>query len=157
MSARTALNRLGLRQERERLARFERFLPALHLRQQQIQLSLQGTDRERTERTLAALKQATAAACADFSNRARSVSVGRRLPASTMSRPASVSLPMRKPGSLPQIAVEVLPAMSESMTWIGHASPTASVSFTVVNAATAVPPMPAPNTPTAKLRYSCGA
>ena len=49
MSARTALNRLGLRQERERLARFERFLPALHLRQQQIQLSLQGTDRELTE------------------------------------------------------------------------------------------------------------
>ncbi len=38
------LNRLGLKRERERLARFERFLPALRLRQQQIQLMLRKSE-----------------------------------------------------------------------------------------------------------------
>ena len=40
---RVALTRLGLKREREKLARYERFLPALKLRQQQLQLVLQRT------------------------------------------------------------------------------------------------------------------
>ncbi len=40
---RVMLTRLGLKREREKLARYERFLPALKLRQQQLQLVLQRT------------------------------------------------------------------------------------------------------------------
>lgn len=40
---RVMLTRLGLKREREKLARYERFLPALKLRQQQLQLVLQKT------------------------------------------------------------------------------------------------------------------
>jgi V/A-type H+/Na+-transporting ATPase subunit D len=39
--AHLSLTRLGLKRQRERLERFERFLPALKLRQQQLQLRLQ--------------------------------------------------------------------------------------------------------------------
>lgn len=42
--ARLSLTRLELKRQRERLARFERFLPALRLRQQQLQLALANTD-----------------------------------------------------------------------------------------------------------------
>ncbi|HSJ15022.1 MAG TPA: V-type ATP synthase subunit D [Longimicrobiales bacterium] len=42
--ARLTLTRLDLKRQRERLARFERFLPALRLRQQQLQLALLQTD-----------------------------------------------------------------------------------------------------------------
>lgn len=44
--ARIALTRLELKRQRERLARFERFLPSLRLRQQQLQLALLQTDQE---------------------------------------------------------------------------------------------------------------
>lgn len=40
---RVMLTRLGLKREREKLSRYQRFLPALKLRQQQIQLMLQKT------------------------------------------------------------------------------------------------------------------
>jgi V/A-type H+-transporting ATPase subunit D len=42
--ARVSLTRLELKRQRERLTRFERFLPALKLRQQQLQIMLQKTD-----------------------------------------------------------------------------------------------------------------
>jgi V/A-type H+-transporting ATPase subunit D len=42
--ARISLTRLDLKRQRERLSRFERFLPALRLRQQQLQLALVNTD-----------------------------------------------------------------------------------------------------------------
>lgn len=44
--ARTTRTRLDLKRQRERLARFRRFLPALKLRQQQLQLALQGVERQ---------------------------------------------------------------------------------------------------------------
>ena len=47
--AHLALNRLGLKRQRERLVRFERFLPALKLRQQQLQLRLQQAETEWAE------------------------------------------------------------------------------------------------------------
>jgi V/A-type H+-transporting ATPase subunit D len=42
--ARLSLTRLDLKRQRERLSRFERFLPALRLRQQQLQLAMVNTD-----------------------------------------------------------------------------------------------------------------
>lgn len=47
--ARISLTRLELKRQRERLARFERFLPSLRLRQQQLQLALLQTDRALAE------------------------------------------------------------------------------------------------------------
>jgi V/A-type H+/Na+-transporting ATPase subunit D len=47
--AHLALNRLGLKRQREQLARFERFLPALKLRQQQLQLRLRQAEAEGAE------------------------------------------------------------------------------------------------------------
>ena len=47
--ARLSLTRLELKRQRERLARFERFLPSLRLRQQQLQLALLQTDRALAE------------------------------------------------------------------------------------------------------------
>lgn len=47
--ARLSLTRLELKRQRERLARFERFLPSLRLRQQQLQLALLHTDRALAE------------------------------------------------------------------------------------------------------------
>jgi V/A-type H+-transporting ATPase subunit D len=47
--AHVSLTRLELKRQRERLSRFERFLPALKLRQQQLQIMLQRTDTELRE------------------------------------------------------------------------------------------------------------
>jgi V/A-type H+-transporting ATPase subunit D len=58
---RVVLTRLGLKREREKLARYERFLPALKLRQQQLQLVLQ-----RTVTTLNAAEERRATARAAF-------------------------------------------------------------------------------------------
>ena len=59
---RVLLTRLGLKREREKLARYERFLPALKLRQQQLQLVLQRT---RTALDAAADRLADATAAFD--------------------------------------------------------------------------------------------
>jgi V/A-type H+-transporting ATPase subunit D len=58
---RVVLTRLGLKREREKLARYERFLPALKLRQQQLQLVLQ-----RTNTALEAARERMAVARAAF-------------------------------------------------------------------------------------------